>query len=89
MKLKYEFVVRDIMGDFVMVPLGAGALEFSGIVSTSETGALLVDMLSRDVTREELLEGVLAEYDIDPDTALTDIEEFLGHLRKLGLLIEN
>ena len=87
MKLKYDFVVREIVGEYVMVPLGEGALAFSGMISTSETGALLAEALQQDVTRQELLERLLAEYDVDEQTANADLEEFLSQLRKLDLLV--
>ena len=87
MRLKYDFSVREIMGDYVMVPLGKGALEFSGMIGTSETGALLVEALSQDVTREDLLTRILEAYDVDEQTALADLDEFLNHLRELDLLI--
>jgi len=87
MKLKYDFAVREIVGEYVMVPLGTGALEFSGMISTSETGALLVEALKQDVTRQELLAELMAHYDVDEQTANADLDEFLTHLRKLGLLI--
>lgn len=88
MKLKYDFAVREIVGEYVMVPLGQGALEFSGMISTSETGALLVEALNRNVTREFLLERILSEFEVDEQTAASDLDEFLDHLRKLNLLIE-
>lgn len=88
MKLKYAFAVREIVGEYVMVPLGTGALEFSGMISTSETGALLVEALKQDITREELLNKVLENYDVDEQTAAADLDEFLGLLRKMNLLIE-
>ena len=87
MKLKYEFAVREIMGEYVMVPLGEGALKFAGMISTSETGALLVDALKNDVTRQELLERMLEVYDVEEADAAADLDEFLDRLRKLDLLI--
>jgi hypothetical protein len=89
MKLKYDFSVREIVGEYVMVPLGKGALEFSGMISTSETGALLVEALKQDVTREDLLQKILDEYDVDLPTANEDLDEFLNQLRKLNILIED
>ena len=89
MKLKYDFAVREIVGEYVMVPLGRGALEFSGMISTSETGALLVEALKQDVTREDLLQRILDEYDVDIPTANADLDEFLNQLRKLKILIED
>lgn len=88
MKLKYDFSVREIVGEYVMVPLGKGALEFSGMISTSETGALLVEALKQDVSREDLLQKILDEYDVDLQTANGDLDEFLNQLRKLNILIE-
>ena len=89
MKLKYDFAVREIVGEYVMVPLGKGALEFSGMISTSETGALLVEALKQDVTREDLLQRILDVYDVDLSTANGDLDEFLNQLRKLKILIED
>ena len=87
MRLKYEFSVRDIMGEYVMVPLREGALEFSGMIGTSETGALLVEALRQDVTRDDLLTRILDAYDVDAQTAQADLDEVLAHLRSLNLLI--
>lgn len=88
MKLKYEFAVREIMGEYVMVPLGAGALEFSGMISTTETGATLVEALKEHVTYQELLQRLLEEYEIDEATAAADLDEFLNQLKRLNLIFE-
>ena len=88
MKLKFDFAVREIVGEYVMVPLGQGALEFSGMISTSETGAMLVEALKKDVSRQELLEMILTQYEIDEESAAADLDDFLAQLRKLNLLIE-
>lgn len=86
MKLKYDFTVREIMGEYVMIPLGEGALAFSGMIATSETGALLVEALKQDVTREELAERIMNEYEVDAETAYADLDVFLAELKKLNLL---
>lgn len=89
MKLKYDFATREIVGEYVMIPLGQGALEVRGMISTSETGALLVKALSKEITRLDLLKLILDTFEIDKDTAEKDLDEFLAQLRKLNLLIEN
>lgn len=86
MKLKYEFSVREIVGEYVMIPMGAGALAFSGMIATSETGALIVEALKNDVTREELAERIMSEYEVDADTAYGDLDAFLAELKQLDLL---
>ena len=88
MKLKYDFAVREIVGDYVMIPLGEGALKFSGMISTSETGATLVGALNNHVSRQELLQLLLEQFEIDEATASAGLDEFLMQLRKLDLLID-
>lgn len=88
MKLKYDFAVREILGEYVMVPLGEGALKFAGMISTSETGATLVGALKNQVSRQELLQLLLDQFEIDEATAAADLDEFLTQLKKLDLLID-
>lgn len=86
MKLKYDFVVRNIVDEYVLVPVGEAALSFGGMITTSEVGAFLIGLLKEDVTREELARRLMAEYEVDEATACGDLDEFLGRLKKLDLL---
>lgn len=86
MKLKYEFNVRQIAGEYILVPMGAGALAFSGMVTTNEVGALICEKLKGETSKEALVEAVCGEFDTTPETAQADLEEFLTRLDKAGLL---
>lgn len=88
MKMKYEFAIREIAGDYVLVPLGQGALHFSGMLTTSQVGAFIVRCLAEEITMEALTEKLMEEYDVDAATAAADLEEFTGLLRKVDLLQE-
>ena len=88
MKLKYDFAVREIVGEYVMIPLRKDALNFSGMVSTSETGAAIIEALRDEISREELLQILLDQFDIDEATASADLDEFLTQLRKNNVLDE-
>lgn len=88
MKMKYEFAVRDIAGDYVLVPLGEAALHFSGMMTTTDVGAFIVQALAEETTLEELAEKLMAEYEVDAATAMADLKEFTAQLRKLDILKE-
>ena len=88
MKLKYEFAVRNIAGEYILVPMGAGALQFSGMVTTNAVGAAICDCLKEDTTPQAILETLLGEFEIDEATAKADMEAFLADLEKAGLLEE-
>ena len=46
----------------------------------------LWNMLQEEVTMDELVQGVLAEYDVEEEVARKDIQEFLEKLTKAGVL---
>lgn len=86
MKIDKEFVLREIAGDYVIIPTGKTVLSFNGLLSVNEIGAFLWDLLQQEVTVDDLVEAVLKEYEIDEITARTDIQEFLDKLADGGIL---
>ena len=88
MKLKYEFSIREIAGDYVLVPLGEAALKLSGMITTNEVGAFLWEQLQDEISKEELLKRLLDEFETESNVALNDIEEFLEQMRRLDVLEE-
>lgn len=86
MKVQKEFVLREIAGDYVIIPTGKTVLTFNGLITVNEVGADLWKMLQSDVTFEDLVQGILKEYDVDEETAREDIQEFLDTLIRGGIL---
>ena len=86
MKVQKEFVLREIAGDYVIIPTGKTVLTFNGLITVNEVGADLWKMLQSDVSFDDLLEGILEIYDVEEETAREDIEEFLDTLVKGGIL---
>lgn len=86
MRVGDEFILREIAGDYVIIPIGKTALSFNGLISVNEVGAFLWNMLQNDVTMDELVAGVLAEYDVDEETAKEDIQEFIDQLKNGQIL---
>lgn len=82
MKVEKEFVLREIAGDYVIIPTGKTVLEFNGLATINEVGAFLWDLLQEETTEEKLVERILEEYDVDEPTAKADIREFLEMLLK-------
>lgn len=88
MKLKHEFIVREIAGEYVLIPMGKSALAFSGMVTTNEVGAYICEQLAKPVSQEALLDAICGEFEVTRETAREDMEQFLRMLRKADLLEE-
>jgi hypothetical protein len=87
MKIKQGFLLREIAGSWVVVPLGQRVVEFNGLLSLSESGALLWRRLEEDVTEEEELVKVLKEnYDVEDTTAKVDVIDFLANIKEKGFI---
>lgn len=86
MKVQKEFVLREIAGDYVIIPTGKTVLTFNGLITVNEVGADLWKMLQSEVTFEDLLRGILDIYEVDEETAKEDIQEFLDTLVEGGIL---
>lgn len=86
MKIKEGFAKRDIAGSTIVVPVGSVSREFNGMITLNESGSFFWDCFLKDITIDEAVELVLAEYDVDEATAKKDIEKFVDMLRENNLL---
>ena len=86
MKVSKEFVLREIAGDYIIIPTGKAVLEFNGLITVNEVGVSLWKMLQEEATYEELVKGILDEYDVEESVAREDIQEFLDRLSKGGII---
>lgn len=86
MRIEKEFVLREIAGDYIIIPTGKTVLNFNGLITVNEVGVSLWKMLQEEVTLEKLVQGILDEYDVDEAVAREDIREFLDKLNEGGIL---
>lgn len=84
MKIKSDFALRQVADTWVVIPLGAATVNFDGMMTLNETGALLWQKLEQGSDRQLLADALMQEYDVERPQALTDVDEFLEKLRKVG-----
>ncbi len=86
MKLKHEFVVREVAGETLLVPVGTATLSLNGMLVLNECGRFLWELIPNAGSKEALVRALLDEYEVDRQTAAQDVEEFLDFLRKLDVI---
>lgn len=84
MKLKENFVLRQVVGSWVVLPLGAATVDFNGMLTLNNSGALLWKRLEQGGTRDDLADTLTTEYDVSREQALADVDEFYAILVKAG-----
>lgn len=88
MKIKNGFAKREIAGSYIVVPVGSTSKDFNGMITLNESGSFFWDCFNEDITVEQAVEKVTAEYDVDPAVAKKDIEAFINMLRENELIEE-
>ena len=79
MKIKDGFLLRQVAGQNVVLPVG-GDLDLNMIITLNESGAFLWERLQNETTQESLVQALLAEYDVDPQTAADCVAAFIQKL---------
>lgn len=88
MKLKYNFVVRQVGEKAVGVAVGSDNQRFNGMINLNATGEFIFRRLIEGVDMDSLVSDISAKYDISPSDAKDEAEAFISVLKKGGLLEE-
>lgn len=86
MEFKKEFMLRDIVGEAVLIPTGETTTQFNGLMSVNELGRFIWENYERAKDEEELLGFILDEYEVEKDVAKADLDEFLNILKENNII---
>lgn len=88
MKLKDGLILREVAGQYVIVPTGKGVQEVTNIVYISSSAAYLWDyMKDHEFDKEELVKRIMEHYTgVTKEKASEDIDKFLNILSANSIL---
>ena len=84
MKYTKNLILRNIAGEAVLVPVGAAAREFNGLITLSTTAKTIWENMTKVSSAEEMIALILDEYEIDEETARKDVLGFTSELVEKG-----
>lgn len=86
MRIKKEYVLREIANTWIVVPFGKSAVNFNGILTLNETGRLIWQKLEAGATEQDLVETLTQEYDVSVEKAQKDISLFIAKIREIDCI---
>lgn len=86
MKIKSGFVIREIAGQYMAVPVGERVNDLHGMIALNETGAFIWKLLEDEKTEEELARALTEEYEVSYEEALEAVKEFRELMEKEKVL---
>ncbi len=82
MKLRgSEVSLREIDGEMVLLDLRT-----SKYLTANRVGTILLRLLAKDRTVDDLADALVDEFQVPRETALADVNAFVGELSTRGLL---
>lgn len=84
MKVSNNFVLREIAGDSILIPVGQ--IDMQGMLLLNPVSMLIYQELQSGKKTEEILQKLVVEYDVGRAQAQDDLEKTLAQMRELGIV---
>lgn len=88
MRIKDGFILREVAGTFVIISAGDESLDFKGVITVNEVGALIWKGVEAGKSKDEIVDKILSEYDVQREVAAVDCDEFLQQLISKNIIEE-
>ncbi len=88
MKIEKNIIVREVAGEYILIPVGAAALKSNGIFAVTEVGADIWKGLADGKTEDEIVASLLSDYDVEESVLRADYAAFIEKLCAAGLATE-
>lgn len=87
MKIKKGFVLRQLLGEYVITGEGLERVNFNKIITLNATAAYLWEAVQdKDFTADSLADLLMDRYEVDKETALKDSETLVKSWTEAGLV---
>lgn len=86
MKLKKTLIVREVAGEYILIPFGEAVTEYNGVFTVSPVAAFAIELMKEEIEKDELINKILEEFDVDRETAERDLDTFISQLEDLKIL---
>lgn len=86
MRTKSGFVLREVAGEYMLIPVGEQSGVIDGIITLNSVAAVVWKALEEKRGKEGALEDILARYDVDAEMASSDLDQLLRRMANAGLI---
>ena len=87
MHIASNFLLKELDGQYLMIPVGKIDADFNELITVNEIGVFLWEELQEERTEEELVQRILEEYEVEEDVAREDVRDFIELLQEGGAFI--
>ena len=86
MKIKEGFVLRKVMGNYVVLAVGEASKSFRGMIKLNDTAADIWDCVMQGMDEDGIYGVLFNKYEVDGEKLRGDIKDTLESLEVNGFL---
>lgn len=87
MRIKKDFNLREVCGEYIIVAEGKENIDFCNIISMNESSAYLWKQVqNKEFDADTLTELLTDEYDVDKETAMNDVKVLIKQWVDAGIV---
>lgn len=87
MRIKKDFNLREVCGEYIIVAEGKENIDFCNIISMNESSAYLWKQVqNKEFDADTLTELLTDEYDVDKETAMNDVKALIKQWIDAGIV---
>ncbi|MBQ6838697.1 MAG: PqqD family protein [Clostridia bacterium] len=88
MKLNENYILKNIAGTAVVVPVGDAVNDIKGMITLNGPAEIIWKGLQSGKNIESIVEEIKSEYDASEDVIKNDVDAFLNKLRTYKILVD-
>jgi len=86
LKVKDGFVLRNVVDEYILMPVDDTILQFDGAVLLNEVSAFIWNKMQTPVSKVDLLKSILDEFDVEENVAAKDLDSILETFAGFGII---
>ncbi len=88
MKLSENYILKNIAGTAVVVPVGDAVKDIKGMITLNGPAEIIWKGLQENKSIDDIANEIKSEYDADEDVIRADIDAFLLKLKAYKILVD-
>ncbi len=88
MKTNEDYILRDIDGESMLIPIREASVLFNGVIHLTDTAAFIWKQVDTADCVEEIVRRLVAAYKVTEKEAREDVYGFLGELYRRDIVLE-
>ena len=88
MKRNPNFLLRDVAGKQVLVPVGKAAAAFPGMITVNGSGKFIWELLEQEHSFDQVVAAMTDRYEVSAETAQKDAALFIERLKTVKAIID-